>query len=181
MVLRPTVENIKNGTYTVARPFNVVLSANASDAAKDFITFIQSTEGQAVIEANGYIAVNEAAAAYEGKGITGKIVIAGSSSVSPVMEKLKEAYEKLNTEAALEIQTSDSTAGVTAAVDGVCDIGMASRALKESETEKGLEAVVIAMDGIAVIVNLDNAVEALTKENVMQIFTGEVATWDDVK
>ena len=117
-----------------------------------------SAEGQAVIEANGYIAVAEDAPAFDGGKVSGKIVIAGSSSVTPVMEKLKEAYENMNPNVEIELQQSDSSSGMASAIDGVCDIGMASRELKESELEKGLTGLIIAMDGIAVIVSLDNPV-----------------------
>ena len=145
-----SVENIKNGSYKVARPFNIATKAEVSDAAADFITFIMSAEGQAVIEANGYIAAEEDAPEFEGGKAKGKIIVAGSSSVTPVMEKLKEAYEALNPNVEIELQQSDSSSGMTSTIDDVCDIGMASRALKDSEMEKGLTGLTIAMDGIAV-------------------------------
>ena len=181
-----SVENIKNGSYKVARPFNIATKAEVSDAAADFIAFIMSAEGQAVIEANGYIAVVEEAPAFEGgkvKGASGapaKIVVAGSSSVTPVMEKLAEAYEALNPNVEIELQQSDSTSGMTSTIDGVCDIGMASRALKDSEIEKGLTGLTIAMDGIAVIVSLDNPIEMLTTEQVRDIYMGEITEWSEV-
>ncbi len=181
-----SVENIKNGSYKVARPFNVATKAEVSDAAADFIAFVMSAEGQAVIEANGYIAVVEDAPAFEGgkvKGASGapaKIVVAGSSSVTPVMEKLKEAYEVLNPNVEIELQQSDSSSGMTSTIDGVCDIGMASRALKDSETEKVLTGLTIAMDGIAVIVSLDNPVNGLTTEQVQGIYMGEITEWSEV-
>ena len=181
-----SVENIKNGSYKVARPFNIATKAEVSDAAADFIAFIMSAEGQAVIEANGYIAVVEDAPAFAGgkvKGASGapaKIVVAGSSSVTPVMEKLKEAYEALNANVEIELQQSDSSSGMTSTIDGVCDIGMASRALKASEIEKGLTGLTIAMDGIAVIVSLDNPVDGLTTEQVRDIYMGEITDWSEV-
>ena len=181
-----SVENIKNGSYKVARPFNIATKAEVSDAAADFIAFIMSAEGQAVIEANGYIAVVEDAPAFAGgkvKGASGapaKIVVAGSSSVTPVMEKLKEAYESINADVEIELQQSDSSSGMTSTIDGVCDIGMASRALKESEIEKGLTGLTIAMDGIAVIVSLDNPVDGLTTEQVRDIYMGEITDWSEV-
>ena len=150
-----TVENIKAGTYEVARPFNIATMGEVSEAAQDFITYILSAEGQAVISENGYIPLDDAPA-YAGKQVSGKIVVAGSSSVTPVMEKLKEAYAALNPNAEIEIQQSDSTTGMTSAIDGICDIGMASRALKDSEIEAGLTGTTIAMDGIAIIVNPAN-------------------------
>lgn len=175
-----TVENIKSGSYTIARPFNVATKGDSSEVAQDFMNFILSAEGQAVISDNGYITVDDAAAAFETGGAAGKIVVAGSSSVTPVMEKLKEAYIAVNAGAEIEIQESDSTTGMTAAMDGTCDIGMASRELKDSETEGGLTATVIAMDGIAVVVSNDNPTENLSKDAVNSIFRGEVTSWDAI-
>ena len=139
-----------------------------------------SEQGQKVVEDSGYISQGNEGA-YETSGLSGKVVVAGSSSVTPVMEKLKEAYNALNPDVTIEVQQSDSTTGVTSAVEGVCDIGMASRELKDSELEKGVSGTVIAMDGIAVIVNNESPVEELTSENVKAIFTGEVTDWADVK
>ena len=178
--VKASVENIKNGSYKVARPFNIATKSEVSDSAKDFIAFIMSTEGQAVIEANGYIAVAEDAPAFDGGKVSGKIVIAGSSSVTPVMEKLKEAYENMNPNVEIELQQSDSSSGMASAIDGVCDIGMASRELKESELEKGLTGLIIAMDGIAVIVSLDNPVEGLTTEQVRDIYMGVITDWSEM-
>ena len=175
-----TVENIKAGTYNVARPFNIATLAQTSEAAQDFIAFIMSAEGQAVIEAKGYIAVVENAAAFEGGKVSGKIVIAGSSSVTPVMEKLAEAYMAINSNVEIELQQSDSSSGMTSTRDGVCDIGMASRELKDSEIEAGLVPMTIAMDGIAVIVSNDNEVNGLTTEQVRDIYMGEITEWSDV-
>ena len=175
-----SVENIKAGAYTVARPFNIATQAEVSEAAQAFIDFILSAEGQAVIEANGYIAVVEDAPAFAGSSIEGKVVVAGSSSVTPVMEKLKEAYEAINPNANIEVQQSDSTTGMNNAIEGVCDIGMASRAVKDSEIEAGLVPTTIAMDGIAVIVSNDNATEGLTKDQVRAIYMGEITDWSEV-
>ena len=175
-----SVENIKAGTYTVARPFNIATQTEVSEAAQAFIDFILSAEGQAVIEANGYIAVVEDAPAFAGSSIEGKVVVAGSSSVTPVMEKLKEAYEAINPNANIEVQQSDSTTGMNNAIEGVCDIGMASRAVKDSEIEAGLTSITIAMDGIAVIVSNDNATEGLTKDQVRAIYMGEITDWSEV-
>lgn len=174
-----TVENIKDGSYTVSRPFLIATKENVSEVAQDFINFIMSADGQKVIEDNGYISVSNAAA-YAGNKPSGKIVIAGSSSVTPVMEKLKEAYLAVNSSASIQIQESDSTTGMTSTIEGICDIGMASRELKDSETEKGVTGLTIAMDGIAVIINKDSTVENLTKEQVMKIYTGEFTKWSDV-
>ena len=176
-----SVENIKNDTYKVARPFNIATKGDISEAAQDFINFIMSAEGQAVIAENGYITIDDAAPAFEGADVSGKVVVAGSSSVTPVMEKLAEAYKAVNANVDIEIQTSDSTTGMTSTIDGVCDIGMASRELKDSEKEGGLEATVIAMDGIAVVVNNNNPIDGLTAEQVRAIFTGETLTWDEVE
>lgn len=174
-----SVENIENGAYKIARPFNIATGAEVSEVAKDFINYILSADGQAVITENGYIAVSDAEA-YTAAGISGKIVVAGSSSVTPVMEKLKEAYVALNPEVEIEVQQSDSTTGVNSVIDGVCDIGMASRDLKDSELEKGVTGTVIAMDGIAVIVNNENPTTDITSDQVLSIFTGETTTWADV-
>ena len=176
-----SVENIKNDTYKVARPFNIATKGDISEAAQDFINYIMSAEGQAVIAENGYITIDDAAPAFEGADVSGKVVVAGSSSVTPVMEKLAEAYKAVNANVEVEIQTSDSTTGMTSTIDGVCDIGMASRELKDSEKEGGLEATVIAMDGIAVVVNNNNPIDGLTVEQVRAIFTGETLTWDEVE
>ena len=178
--VKASVENIKNGSYKVARPFSIATKSEVSDSAEDFIAFIMSAEGQAVIEANGYIAVAEDAPAFDGGKVSGKIVIAGSSSVTPVMEKLKEAYENMNPNVEIELQQSDSSSGMASAIDGVCDIGMASRELKESELEKGLTGLTIAMDGIAVIVSLDNPVEGLTTEQVRDIYMGVITDWSEM-
>lgn len=172
-----TVENIKSGAYAIARPFNIATNGEVSEVAQDFINYIMSAEGQAVITENGYIGSDDAAA-FESNGATGKVVVGGSSSVSPVMEKLIEAYKAVNTGAEIELQTSDSTTGMTGAADGTLDIGMASRELKDSEVEAGLTATKIAMDGIAVVVNQENPVEDLPAETVKGIFMGEITEWD---
>ena len=174
-----SVEAIKAGSYKIARPFNIATKEGLSEAAQDFINYILSADGQAVIEANGCIAVSDAGA-YSGSVSSGKIVISGSSSVTPVMEKLKEAYLAVNPGVEIELQQSDSSTGMSDAIEGVCDIGMASRALKDSEVEKGLTGTTIAMDGIAVIVNNDCPIEELTSEQVKNIFTGEATVWSQI-
>lgn len=174
-----TVDNIKSGTYKIQRPFNIVTKEGLSDVAQDFVNYIMSPDGQKVVEENNGIPMDDVKP-YESNGATGKIVIAGSSSVSPIMEKLKEAYVKVNTGAEIEIQTNDSTTGVTSVIDGLCDIGMASRELKDTEKSAGVTPTVIALDGIAVIVNNDSAVDELSSEQVKSIYTGEVLTWDEV-
>lgn len=175
-----SVENIKNGTYTVARPFNIATQAEVSAAAQAFIDFILSAEGQAVVEKAGYIASVEDAQPFGGSRIAGKVVVAGSSSVTPVMEKLKEAYLLVNPNAEIEIQQSDSTTGMNYAKAGTCDIGMASRELKASELEAGLVPTVIAMDGIAVIVNNDLELTGLTTGQVRDIFMGTIENWSEL-
>ena len=174
-----TAENIKSGEYKVSRPFNIATNGEVSDAAQDFIDYILSPEGQAVVEENGYIAVDSTEA--ESTQPEGKVVVAGSSSVTPVMEKLKEAYAEVNPNAEIEIQQSDSTTGMTSAIDGICDIGMASRDLKDEELEAGLTATTIANDGIAIIVNNDNPTDDLTTDQVKSIYVGEVTTWGDLE
>ena len=176
----PTVENIKDGSYKISRPFNIATKDGLSEAAQDFIDFIMSADGQKVLEDNGYITVAEDAAAYAGSMDSGKVVIHGSSSIAPVMEKLKEAYLEKNPNVTIEVQQSDSSSGMTDAIDGTCDIGMASRELKDSETSEGLTPTVIALDGIAVIVNNDSPVTTLTSQQVKDIFTGVSAVWSDV-
>lgn len=173
-----TAENVKSGTYKVARPFNIVTKDGVSDVAQDFIDYIMSSDGQKVVEENGCISVADNAGSYKASGKSGKIVIAGSSSVTPVMEKLAEAYKALNPDVAIEVNQSDSTTGVNMATEGTCDIGMVSRELKDSES--GVKATVIAQDGIAVIVNPDASIDELTSDQVKGIYTGELATWEDV-
>lgn len=176
----PTAEGVKDGSYKVARPFNVVAGKDISDVAQDFLNFVMSAEGQAVVDEENYVSVADGAQSYIASGKSGKVVVAGSSSVTPVMEKLAEAYQALNPEVNIEVQQSDSSTGVQSAIDGTCDLGMASRELKDSETSQGVEPVVIAMDGIAVIVNNDSAVDGLTSEQVKGIFSGEITDWSNV-
>lgn len=175
-----TPENVKQGSYPIARSFNMVTKDAVSDAAQDFITFIMSADGQSIVADNKYIPVDEKAAAYSASGASGKVVIAGSSSVSPVMEKLAEAYQQANPDVTVEIQTSDSTTGITMAAEGSADIGMASRDLKESESSKGLLSIELAKDGIAVIVSPDAEASDLTRDQVKDIFSGTVTTWADI-
>lgn len=176
----PSVEAVKDGSYKVSRPFNIATKAEISDLAQDFINFILSAQGQAVVEDHGYISQGNNGD-FTCNGATGKIVVGGSSSVTPVMEKLKEAYAALNANAVIEIQQSDSTTGMNDAIEGICDIGMASRELKDSELEAGLQNTVIALDGIAVIVNNDNPLEGVTSEQVMKIYTGEITEWSELQ
>ena len=175
----PTKENIKSAKYPIARPFNIATKGKMNDAVKDFVNFILSADGQAVIEGNGYIRVSDGKK-FQAQKLKGKIVIAGSSSVSPVMEKLKEAYTALNPEMEIEIQTNDSSSGMLAAKEGTCDIGMASRNLKPNELEV-LTSQTIAQDGIAVIVNKQNQVSNIALSRLRDVYTGLIRKWKDVK
>ena len=173
-----TADNVKSGDYAVSRPFNIAYKGELSDVAQDFVDYIMSSDGQKIVSDNGYVTVSENAA-YSGKKPSGKISVAGSSSVSPVMEKLAKAYQKVNTNAKVEIQTSDSSAGMQSAMGGTCDIGMASRDLKDEE-KSALKVETIAKDGIAVIVNNANTCDDLTLDQVKSIYTGETTVWSDI-
>jgi phosphate transport system substrate-binding protein len=175
-----TAANVKSGIYKISRPFNIATKGTVSEVTQDFINYILSEDGQKIVESNGYISQGNSGA-FTSNGASGKIVVAGSSSVTPVMEKLLEAYQKVNTGAKIELQESDSTTGMTAAIDGTCDIGMASRELKDSEKSAGLTNQVIALDGIAVIINNKNSASNITSEQVKAIFTGETTDWGNVK
>ncbi len=175
-----TVDNINNGKYAISRPFNIATNGTPSEVTQDFINYILSEDGQKIVEENGYIKASDAGA-FKSSGAKGKIVVAGSSSVSPVMEKLMEAYKKVNTGADVELQESDSTTGMKNAIAKTCDIGMASRDLKDSETSAGLKATVIAKDGITVVVNKENSIDNLTKDQVNNIYRGKITTWGEVK
>ena len=179
--ISPSVSSIKNGTYKISRPFNIVTKQTGlSENASDFIRFILSSDGQAIVEANGYISATQNPA-YIATGKKGKITVAGSSSVTPVMEKLAEAYEKLNPEIKIDVQMSDSTTGVNSALNGVCEIGMASRELKDSEKAKGALQIKIAIDGIAVIINKENPTESASIQSVKDLYIGTISKWGDVK
>ena len=175
-----SAETVKDGTYTLARPFNIVTNGDATDPlAVDFLNFCMSTEGQAIATEEGYIGGE--GEAFESTMPSGSITVGGSSSVSPLMEKLIEAYKAVNANASIEMLTTDSTVGVSGALDGTYTIGMASRELKDSEVEAGAKATVLAMDGIAVIVNPANPIEDLTTEQIKSIYTGETTTWDAIQ
>ena len=175
-----TVEGVKDGSYTLARPFVVTTFGEVGEIAQDFLNYIMSAEGQAIINEEGYIAINDAAEAYTAAGVSGEITVGGSSSVTPVMEKLAEAYMALNPDVTVIVQQSDSTTGVTGTIEGTVDLGMASRALKAEEEEQGVVGTTIAMDGIAVIVNLENDTENLTTEQIMNIYTGAITDWSEL-
>lgn len=174
-----TVDNINNGTYKVSRPFIIATKAELSELAADFVTFIMSADGQAIIEEKGYIKTSDNGA-YTPSGLSGTIVAAGSTSVAPVMEALADEYRSLNSGVTIEIQQTGSSAGMTSAIEGACDIGMASREVKESELAEGLIPTVIAMDGIAVIVNNESGITSLTSEQIKGIYTGEITDWSEI-
>lgn len=174
----PSAENIKSKEYSISRPFNIATKGETSDVVKDFINYILSSDGQAIVSKT-YIAVNDSATAYTASNLSGKIVIAGSSSVTPIMEKLKEDYITKNPNVTIEIQETDSSSGMNDTINGICDIGMSSRDLKESELQE-LTAIPIAIDGIAVIVNKENPIENLSQDQVRGIFTGEITNWSEV-
>lgn len=174
-----TGENVKNGTYKISRPFNIATKDDLGETAQDFVNFILSKEGQKIVEQEKFIPL-ETSESYTSSNMSGKVIVAGSTSVAPVMEKLKEAYIAINPDVTIELSQSDSTTGMTSTVEGICDIGMASRDLKTSELEKGLTSTVIALDGIAVIVNKDSSVDTLTSEQVKNIYTGEVTAWSEI-
>lgn len=194
-----TVENIKNGSYKIARPFNVAVKENLSDSAKDFLNYVLSEKGQQIIEENKYIKISDEPDSSVNQisdsakelassedlspsktALREKVVVSGSSSVSPVIEKLIESYKAENPDAKIELQTSDSTTGIANAISGTCDIGLASRSLKATELSKGVKEITIAMDGIAVVVNNSNPLNDISKSQVEQIFTGKVTKWNKV-
>ena len=174
-----TVDNVKNGSYKISRPFIIATKDGISDLAADFIKFILSDDGQAIVSEK-YITIG-GNGAYTASGLSGKVTLAGSTSVSPLMDELAAAYKALNPDVTIEIQQSGSGAGIQSAIEGVCDIGMSSRELKDSEKEAGLTPTVMALDGIAVIVNKDNSVDALSSEQIQSIYVGETTSWADVK
>ena len=173
-------DNVKSGEYKVSRPFNIATKGDTTGVASDFIKFILSADGQAVVEKNGYISEGNTGA-YKASGQKGKITIGGSSSVTPVMEKLKEAYVKVNPDVTVDVQQNDSSSGMKGAIDGIYDIGMASRDVKDSEKEAGLNSIKIALDGIAVIVNKDNTLDSITSEHIKNIYTGSLTKWSEIK
>lgn len=176
-----TADAIKAGQYKLSRPFNIATKGEATnEVVKDFMAYILSTEGQEIVTDNGYIALDDTKA-FEGTQPSGNIVVGGSTSVSPLMQKLIEAYNKVNPNASIDLQTSDSTTGMTSCAEGSYDIGMASRELKQEELDSGLKNTVIATDGIAVIVNKENPTDELSSDAIKSIYTGDTTTWNEVK
>lgn len=174
----PSVENVNNKSYTVFRPFNLAVSSN-NELVNDFLAYIGSNLSKNIIQKAGYIAIydNEFSSAKP----SGKIVVAGSSSITPLMEKLKEGYKLVNPNATIEIQQSDSTTGINSAIEKIADIAMVSREFKDNELKSGLKTQILALDGLAVIVNKENSINSLSKESVKKIFTGEITDWNRVK
>jgi len=177
--VEPSTATIESGDYKIVRPFNIAVKDGLSDAAQDFENYILSSEGQDIIEKAGYIKIDKSAAAYASNKASGKVVVSGSSSVTPVMEKLAEAYQKANTNVTVDVQQSDSSTGIKDAINGTSDIGMASRVISDDELSQGIKSVTIAQDAIAVIVNKDNAVEDITMDEIKAIYTGSKTTWSD--
>lgn len=177
--VEPSTATIESGDYKIVRPFNIAVKDGLSDAAQDFENYILSSEGQDIIEKTGYIKIDKSAAAYASNNASGKVVVSGSSSVTPVMEKLAEAYQKANTNVTVDVQQSDSSTGIKDAINGTSDIGMASRDISDDELSQGIKSVTIAQDAIAVIVNKDNAVDDITMDEIKAIYTGSKTTWSD--
>lgn len=177
--VEPSTATIESGDYKIVRPFNIAVKDGLSDAAQDFENYILSSEGQDIIEKAGYIKIDKSAAAYASNNASGKVVVSGSSSVTPVMEKLAEAYQKVNTNVTVDVQQSDSSTGIKDAINGTSDIGMASRDISDDELSQGIKSVTIAQDAIAVIVNKDNAVDDITMDEIKAIYTGSKTTWSD--
>jgi phosphate transport system substrate-binding protein len=177
--VEPSTATIESGDYKIVRPFNIAVKDGLSDAAQDFENYILSSEGQDIIEKAGYIKIDKSAAAYSSNNASGKVVVSGSSSVTPVMEKLAEAYQKANTNVTVDVQQSDSSTGIKDAINGTSDIGMASRDISDDELSQGIKSVTIAQDAIAVIVNKDNTVEDITMDEIKAIYTGSKTTWSD--
>ena len=177
--VEPSTATIESGDYKIVRPFNIAVKDGLSDAAQDFENYILSSEGQDIIEKAGYIKIDKSAAAYASNNASGKVVVSGSSSVTPVMEKLAEAYQKANTNVTVDVQQSDSSTGIKDAINGTSDIGIASRDISDDELSQGIKSVTIAQDAIAVIVNKDNAVEDITMDEIKAIYTGSKTTWSD--
>lgn len=168
-----TEENIVNGTYKISRPFNLAYKeAKLNDLAKDFLKYCLSEDAQALTLKEGYVPLKDTEK-YEPAKVSGTLTVAGSTSVTPLMQKMAEKYQELNPDAKIEIQSTGSSAGIEAVIDGAADIAMASRELKDEEKDK-LAVEVIATDGIAVVVNPASKVEDLTMDQLKQIFKGEL-------
>lgn len=178
--ISPSVEAVKDGSYKLQRPFVIAYKdGKLSEVSQDFVSFIMSKTGQAIIEEEGYISA-DAEADYKPSNLSGTVTISGSTSVAPVIEVIADKYKELNPNVQIEIQQPGSGAGIEAAMQDTVEIAMSSRALKDDEA-KALTPVQIALDGIAVIVNNDNSIENLTSQQIKSIFTGETTSWEEVK
>ena len=176
--VRPTIETVKGGSYPVARPFNIVYDESSLDeVGRDFLAFVMSEQGQAIVEEKGYVSQGNTGE-YQASKLSGEITISGSSSVTPVMERIAEEYKEIHQNVSIEVQQSDSTTGVSSVVEGVSDIGLVSRAIKDSELEQGLTPMTIAMDGIVVVIHNENALESLTSDQVRDIYMGTLTDWE---
>lgn len=200
-----SAEAIVAGDYPIARPFLLAWNAEEelSEVSADFLNFIHSQEGQTVVEEEGYIAVTESGSQAEGEeteaaeetegasgaaslpnyepageGLEGTIEIVGSTSVTPIMERLAEVYGEYQNGVEINVSSVGSSAGIEAAINGTADFGMSSRALDEDEAGQ-VNSEEIAIDGIAVIVNLDNPVEELSLDTIRSIFLGEITAWEE--
>lgn len=178
--INPTAENIQEGSYKIARPFNIVHQEELNSLGVDFINFILSSQGQDILSREGYIKANTNLSEYNSTNEKGNLVISGSTSIAPVMEKLAEEYKLLNPNSSIEIQSTGSSAGIQGVIEGSADIGMASRELKDSEKET-INYKTIAMDGIVIIVNNENIIENLSIEDVRSIYIGQTTTWNDLE
>lgn len=175
----PSAENIENGTYPLVRTFNIVDRGDLTAEAQDFVDFVMSAEGREIIEKEGYVAAGEADSPEKSEKDSrkGRIVIAGSTSVAPLMDVLADKYMKYHPKVKIEIQQTGSGAGITSVLAGACDIGISSRELTEEEMAKGARASAIARDGIVVIVNQENETEDMTIDEIRDIFTGRRTVW----
>lgn len=190
----PSVANVGNKSYKIVRPFNVAFKRDSKNALiADFLRFTQSKNAVQIIQKAGYIALpsdnqntlkgtkTSPQSDYKSQDLQGKLVIAGSSSITPLMEKLQEAYIALNPRAEVEILQSDSTMGINATSENIADIAMVSRELTKGEIARGLVVQVLAMDALVVIVNKNNALENLGADAIRQIFLGQITKWSELK
>lgn len=175
----PSTQTVKSGEYKLQRPFNIAyINGSLSDTAKDFVSYIMSTDGAKIIDGEGYIST-DTQTTYKASGKKGTVTLAGSTSVAPLMNVLADQYKALNPDVKIEIQESGSSAGIQSAIEGAVDIAMSSRDLKDDEA-KTLQATQIALDGIAVIANKENSVTNITSQQVKQVYTGEITSWSEI-
>ncbi|MBF0780971.1 MULTISPECIES: substrate-binding domain-containing protein [unclassified Granulicatella] len=177
--VQANAENVVNGTYKLQRPFNIAWQKDLSELGQDFITFIDSKQGQEIVTKSKYVSHVKDPKEYKASGKTGSLSVVGSTSVTPLMEKLVEGYKKLNPNVTVDITSNGSSAGMSAVMEKTADIGMASRELKEKEAA-AVEHKAIALDGIAIIVNKENSTDTLTLEQVKRIYTGQLTEWSQL-